>query len=131
VNKVVARYADGRIVRGSTGDFSPARSVFHVAAAGSIDGPIEIQLRDLKALFFVRDLVGDPARQERKTFDPDAPAPGRRIRVEFKDGEVLVGTTQGYQPDRPGFFLALPDSSSNNERCYVVSAAVRAVTFLK
>jgi hypothetical protein len=30
---------------------------------------------------------------------------GRMIKVVFKDGEVLAGTTTGYQPGRPGFSL--------------------------
>jgi hypothetical protein len=55
---------------------------------------------------------------------------GRKIRVRFKDGEVLVGTTQGYQPGRPGFFLVPADPGSNIERCYVISAATDEVTFL-
>jgi hypothetical protein len=43
---------------------------------------------------------------------------------------VLVGTTQGYQPGRPGFFLIPADAKSNNERCYVVASAAREITFV-
>lgn len=49
--------------------------------------------------------------------------------MTFKDGEVLVGTTQGYQPGRPGFFLEPADRASNIERCFVVAAATREVSF--
>jgi hypothetical protein len=58
------------------------------------------------------------------------PGAGRRIKVAFKDGEVLVGTTQGYQPGRPGFFLVPADPSSNIERCYVLSAATQEISFV-
>ena len=46
------------------------------------------------------------------------------------DGEVLVGTTTGYQPGRPGFFLVPADGDANIERCYVVTAATKDVGFL-
>jgi hypothetical protein len=50
--------------------------------------------------------------------------------VVFKDEELLVGTTQGYQPGRPGFFVYPADTQSNNERCYVVSTAAKEVSIL-
>ena len=51
--------------------------------------------------------------------------------MQFADGEVLIGTTQGSQPNRPGFFLDPADDGSNIERCYVVAAAVQEVTFVQ
>ena len=132
MNKVVARFTDGRMVKGVTSDFVPAKERFHVADASAAPGsmPTEIQATDLKALFFVKDFAGNPQRGDRNQFDPAHPPVGRRIRVEFKDGEVLVGTTQGYQPGRPGFFLVPADPGSNIERCYVVTAATRDVRFV-
>ncbi len=131
-NKVVARYADGRIVKGATSDFVAARERFHVSVANASaqSRPVEIETKDLKALFFVKDFAGDPQHVEQKEFDAARPPAGRRVRVTFKDGEVLVGTTHGYQPGRPGFFLMPADANSNIERCYVVSASTREITFL-
>ncbi len=131
LNKVVARYADGRIVKGSTGDFSPAKDTFHVAPAGGDDKAVQVLVRQLKAVFFVRDLEGNPRHEERKEFDHVKPPVGRKIKVEFKDGEVLVGTTQGYQPERSGFFLVPADATANNERCYIVASAVKKVSFVQ
>lgn len=132
VNKVVARFADGRMVKGMTADFFPNKDLFHVVVTASPAGtqPVEIRMQDLKALFFVKDLDGNPDYRERKGFDPARPPVGRVIKVVFKDGEILVGTTTGYQPGRPGFFLIPADPSSNNERCYVVSAATEEIGFL-
>jgi len=132
MNNIVARLADGRMVKGMTADFSPAKDRFHVTAAAATVGatPVEIHTKDLKALFFVKSLAGDPQHVEKKAFDPAHPPAGRRIRVEFKDGEVLVGTTTGYQPGRPGFFLVPADAESNVERCYVVAAATHEISFL-
>lgn len=131
MNKVIARFADGRVVKGMTADFFPTKDSFHVTpAAPAGEKPLEIQTKDLKALFFVKDFAGDPKHVERNEFDPSRPQAGRRIKVVFKDGEVLVGTTTGYQRGRPGFFLVPADAGSNIERCYVVTAATREVGFL-
>lgn len=132
MNKVVARFVDGRIVKGMTADFLPAKDIFHVSAADAPPGtePVEVRTAELKALFFVKDFEGDPEYVERKAFDPLHPSAGRRIKVVFEDEEVLVGTTMGYQPGRPGFFIEPVDSGSNNERCYVVSASTQEISFL-
>ncbi len=132
LNKVVARFADGRVVKGVTADFVQTKDTFHLSPAGAPEGskPVEIHTSQLKALFFVRDFDGKPQYVERKEFDPGRPSAGRKIKVQFKDGESLVGTTTGYQPNRPGFFLVPADGDSNTERCFVVSAATRSVGFI-
>ena len=132
MNKIIARFADGRIVKGTTVDFFPTKDLFHVSVETASAGTkaVEINTNDLKALFFVKDFVGDSQHVESNEFDPSHPPAGRRIRVVFGDGEALVGTTTGYQPGRPGFFLVPADASSNIERCYVVTAATREVSFL-
>lgn len=49
-NKIVVRYADGRVLKGSTADFSPAKPTFHLVPATE-SGPsadvLEIKLADL------------------------------------------------------------------------------------
>ena len=93
-------------------------------------GPVEVHAAELKAVFFVKDFAGNPEYSEHLEADALHPALGRRIKVVFSDGEVVVGTTTGYQPTRPGFFVEPADPVSNNERCYVVTAATREVSFL-
>ncbi len=131
-NKVVVRYADGRLIKGTTADFLPAKNRFHVSLAGAPPdaAPIDIRTEDLKALYFVKDFAGEPGRPKVNEFDEAHPQAGRRISVLFNDGELLVGTTAGYQPSRPGFFVVPADPDSNNERCYVFTAATREVTFV-
>jgi hypothetical protein len=132
VNKVVARFADGRMLKGFTADFVPTKDLFHVTAADAPAGskPVQVQVKDLKALFFVRDFAGNPTHKDRNEFDPSRPPAGRKIKVLFKDGEVMIGTTVGYQPGRPGFFLVPADPEANTERCYVVTSATTSVTFI-
>ena len=131
MNKIVARYADGRTIKGTTVDFFPTKDLFHVNISDE-NGPrlAEVSVKDLKALFFVKDFAGRPERRKVNEFDPSRPAPGRKLKVVFKDGEILVGTTTGYQPGRPGFFVVPADTDSNTERCYVVTASTQEVSFL-
>src|SRR5512136_325932 len=104
--KVVARYIDGRVIKGLSQDFFPNKDHFHVSPAGNPSGEtVEVWVKELKAVFFVRDFAGDAQYNERKQYIQGDKPSGRKIEVTFKDGEVLVGTTMGYDPNRPGFFL--------------------------
>jgi len=58
-NRVVARYRDGRLVKGVTSDFLPTRELFHIAPEGG-GAPLTVKHADLKAIFFVRDFTGNP-----------------------------------------------------------------------
>src|SRR5262245_9057498 len=120
--KVVARYLDGRLVKGYTFDFGPAQPRFHVFAPADPSGQAtRILVQELKALFFVPDFAGDPARRDAQGFPPGDT--GRHVEVRFRDGEVMVGTVDGTFTDPPGFFLVPADPESNNLRVYVVAAA--------
>ena len=131
-SKIVARYCDGRTLKGTTQNFFPNKPVFHVNRHGG-SGPgdvVEVKHEDLKAIFFVRDFTGNAKHVERKKLAPGERPQGRMIEVTCKDGEVIVGTTSGYDAKRPGFFLFPIDPSANNARVFVVSSAVRTVRFL-
>jgi hypothetical protein len=131
-SKIVVRYRDGRALKGTTQNFFPNKPVFHVNRLGGT-GPgevIEVKLGDLKAIFFVRDFTGNAKHVERKELAPGDRPQGRLMEVTCKDGEVIVGTTTGYDPKRPGFFLFPIDPSANNLRVYVVAGAVRTARFL-
>ena len=131
-SKIVARYQDGRIVKGFTSDFLPTKDHMHVVPVGAAPNaaPNEVSIKDLKAIFFVKDFQGNAQHHDVNEFDPQKPVPGRKLRVVFKDGETLVGTTQGYQPGRPAFFLIPADPAANTERCFVISSATREVSFV-
>jgi hypothetical protein len=127
-NRIVARYGDGRMLKGTTQDFAPAKDSFHVIGSEGGARPVKVVVSELKAVFFVKSLVGNSAYHEVKEFE--GPTSGRKVQVTFKDGEVLVGSTQAYQADRPGFFMVPADPQSNNDRIYIVASAVQKVTLL-
>lgn len=130
--KIVAHYQDGKLFKGVTNDFFPNKDLFHFVAreAQPLSKPVELQISGLKGLFFVKDYDGKPDYHEKKDFDPSTPIAGRKIKVHFKDGELMVGTTNGYQPTRTGFFLVPADVNSNNERCFVITSATKEVSFI-
>lgn len=126
LNKVVARYKDGRVVKGTTTDFLPGKAVFHLEIAGGKE-PVEVMVEDLKAIFFVKEFDGNPQYTEAKCFSDSGSGKGKKIVVNFKDGEVLFGYTLGYDANRPGFFVVPSDDRSNNKRVYVVRSSVASV----
>ncbi len=129
--KVVVRYSCGRIIKGFTQDFFPTKKLFHLTPADNLSGkPIEVSIADLKAIFMVGDFAGHPLYKERKKYDPGEKPSGKKVEVTFVDGEVLVGSTLGYDPKRQGFFISPADPKSNNIRVYVVSSFVEKVRCL-
>ena len=130
--KVVVRYADGQIIEGYTQDFLPTNPSFHVHPfdRGASRDTVEILVINLKAVFFVRDFLGDLNFQERKEFFEGAKIIGKVLEVTFKDGELIVGSSLGYDPERPGFFISPADPKGNNLGIFVVSQAVRKVRYL-
>jgi hypothetical protein len=126
--RVVARFNNGTVLKGTTQDFYPSRPHFHLLPA---DGgtPAQIRCAELKALFFVKTFEGDPKRVKRRGFIEASPevAQGRKVVVRFKDGEFLCGYTLSYAPDRDGFFVVPVDTEGNSVRIYVVAASTAEV----
>ena len=115
--KVVVRFSCGRVIKGFTQDFFPAKRLFHLAPVDDPSGkPIEVFIEDLKAIFIVLDFAGHPLYRERKKYVAGENPSGQKLEVTFIDGEVLVGSTLGYDPERQGFFIFPADPKSNNIR---------------
>lgn len=130
-NRVVVALLSGQRLKGYVYDFSPLRDSFTVSPQ---DGtPAErgtrVELRDVKAIFFVNDFAGNPAHKP-NTSEAAPLHHGRRLEVTFADGEKIVGTTEAYNPQKPGFFMIPADSETNNLRVFVASKNVRGVRFL-
>lgn len=130
-NNVVVHYGDGKLLKGYTHDFLPDRESFHLNTAlepgvGTIH---EVKILDLKAVFFVKSIEGNMAYVEKNRFEVvDAKAlHGIKIRVTFKDGEILRGLSLGYNRAKKGFFVVPIDPASNNERIYVVANATAEI----
>ena len=125
-NKVVARFKDGTLIKGHTEDFFPNKKAFHLELLNG--KTVNIETEQLKALFFVKDFEGDKNRKD--SYNDAVPGGGRKVQIKFKDGESVIGYSQGFSPYRPGFFVIPADTQSNNERFFVVKSATEKVTFL-
>jgi hypothetical protein len=129
-NYVVARYRDGRIIKGITYDFGPKKRGFHVNSLGEDVGRVsEVLFSELKAVFFVKSLEGrkGPPSLKEPLEERSEPAGPIRVKITFFDGETLVGTTHGYAAEREGFFVVPLEKDSNNLRVFVISGAVKEV----
>lgn len=127
MNRAVVAFLDGRRLKGYLFNFSALKESFRLFP----DGPLgqqsgnDVLMKDLKAIFFVKDFVGNP--DYTKMPDSDAPKRGRKVVVTFHDGEELSGTTEAYTSQKLGFFVFPHDESGNNLRVFVVNRNVRQV----
>jgi len=130
-NRIVAHFKDGKLLKGFTHDFAPMKQTFHLTSEqeGDKGSIVEVNVADLKAIFFVKSFEGNKDYVEKKKFqDVDTSRlRGLKIKVEFTDGEVLTGISLGYSKKRKGFFIIPIDPQSNNERIYIIADALRDV----
>jgi len=127
MNRAVVAFLDGQRLKGYVFNFSPLKNSFILFPneRSQKESGNEIFIKDLKAIFFVKDFAGNPDYNE--TPKDDAPKHGRKIVVTFKDGEELSGMTQAYNSQKLGFFMFPLDENSNNLRIFVISSNVRQV----
>jgi hypothetical protein len=126
--KFVVRYTNGKVIKGFTQNFFPNKERFHLFPVDNPSGKlIEVFVKELKAVFLVRDFVGNSEYNERKRYVAGENPSGRKLEVSFADGEVMIGSTRGYGQHRPGFFIFPADPKSNNISVFVVSSAVKNV----
>jgi len=128
-NKVVVRFRDGTLLKGYTYDFLPHRNVFHVTQTQYAKEVIEVSHSSLKAVFFVKTFEGNKDHRGPEDFSSESlkNIHGLKVKVTFFDTEMMYGTTNGYTPERMGFFISPADKESNNERVFVITEATLAV----
>jgi hypothetical protein len=127
MHKVVARFADGTVVKGTSMNVDPAKPTVHVRTP---DGQMaEVSLTDLKALFFVKTLEGDATHDEAMSAPPADPrARGSHlVEMRFRDGERLVAFANRYPPIGAFFFVLPVDADSNNIRILVNRAELTTI----
>jgi len=126
---VVARFLDGRVLKGTTHDFAPNKPTFHLhGVCDASERGLIVPIGTLKALFFVKTYEGD-AKHVEDLDVASAAGQGRRIIVTFADDEVVAGFTTGYAKDKQGFFVVPADPRSNNARIYVVTTSVKKIAW--
>jgi hypothetical protein len=127
-NLIVVHMKDGAIHKGITHDFDPSGDSFHLLLAEGGGVPLKIQIEKMKALFYVRDYIGNRDFVARKQFD-DAQRADRRAILTFNDGEEIWGTLGEGSDDEtgPGFFFFPVDSDDNNIRIFVIRSSLKSL----
>jgi len=133
--KVVVKYQNGEIVKGWVEDFRLDRESFILfpLIEYSQEERMEINFIALKAVFFVKDFLGDKNYKKVRTFNIDlkiTPSQ-RKLIVNFVDGEHLYGTSHDYGRYKIGFFIYPIDPKDNSERIFTVQSAVESVRLMK
>ena len=122
--KLVVHKRDGRVYKGVTQDFDPHREFFHFLPGEGGGIPIRMELAEMKALFWVKDYIGNRQYVARHSFEKSDP-PRERTVVTFQDGEEIWGTLTGETDGKLGFFLIPADAEDNNIRIFVVRSALK------
>jgi small nuclear ribonucleoprotein (snRNP)-like protein len=138
MEKVVLRFNSGATLKGKLLDFSLKSESLFFKKISEKDKTV-IDIKELKAIFFVKSFKGKLNYRERKTYTARN-THNKKVFVKFKDGESLTGYLEGSVPWEKGFFLSsekmklkgffiLPtDKDSNNIKIFIVNSSVRDVT---
>jgi hypothetical protein len=122
---IVARFSNGSVLKGVTSDFTPLKTFFNLTFE---NGEMKmIDTDELKAVFFIKE--SESGQHAEDTYKNIANYGGKKVRVHFTDGEIIVGYTMEYMSDYHGFFITPADQESNNERIFVMTAATDKITF--
>ena len=133
--KVIIKYKDGKILKGWVEEFKPQREsfIFFPLFEYSEEKNLVINFESLKAVFFVKDFIGNKDYQKVRTFNIDIniTPTQRKIIVNFLDNERLYGTCLTYGRYKKGFFVFHIDPKDNNERIFVVHSSTKNVRIMK
>ena len=128
VTKLVVALLDGRRLKGYAFNFTPLlREHFNLFPQDLSLGQqgIRVELKDVKAVFFVKDFAGNPAYTEPQPAETNEAR--QHMEITFTDGEKIVGKTVGYDSKKIGFFMVPVDPNSNNLRIFIVNKNVSQV----
>jgi hypothetical protein len=132
-HKVVLKDKNGTIIKGWVDNFNPNREIFflHPLKEYSDKEKLNITLQNLKAIFFVKDFIGNKDYQKVRSFENfNFSTPSQRpVIVYFHDGEKIFGTTYSYNPTKTGFFVYPVDREDNSIRIFAINSAVEKVEF--
>ena len=128
--KVIARFKDGSVKKGTTQNFSPNNVSFNLVTSNG--QTLVVKMEELKAVFFVKDYLGNKLRKDVNIISHDnlKAGTGRMIKVTYSDDEMIVGFSTSYSPNRQGFIMIPADKGGNNERIFVITSAIKKVELL-
>ncbi len=126
-NDVVAHYLNGNIIKGVSMDVAPGKGFCHIRTD---EGITKVEFKELKALYFVKDLAGDSKRDDTQEVEQDDMRlrGSRLLEVVFKDDERLVVLCNTFPPKTERFFVLPVDMDSNNKRILINRDAIVSIS---
>jgi len=118
-NFIIAKYLDGRMVRGHTLDIGNKES-FHLETEQGEH--LTVTIADLKAVFFLKT--------EKQIGKKNPMRAGSKVSVKFHDGEEIIGVSFDFNLKKDRFFLFPLEDKDSNERILVNRRATKSVTNL-
>ena len=129
--KVVVHMKDGMIHKGVTHDFDPDGQAFHMLPGEGGGVPVKVDVDEMKALFYVKDYMGNRDFVARSEFD-EAQRSARRAVVVFNDAEEIWGLLGEEHSDEGLGFLFYPsDKNDNNIRIFVIRSAIKELRLVQ
>ncbi len=130
---VVVYFADGQSKAGKVMFFNLAKTTFPLQVETG-EGKIEtltVRLDDVKKIQFLKKEAGAAPESSlrRETIEQSTfvSSVSLKLAVEFKDGEVLTGSTVKYSPNDKGFFLTPLNPAEPSERIYINGRFVKNI----
>jgi hypothetical protein len=133
-NKMVIRFKDRTLMKGKSADFLPLNQLFHFKdLSGNV---VMVDMETLKAIFFVKSFQGN--KKYSYNYQNIIPWGSNRMKVDFIDGESMIGYAQHYNClrhhvyfSRYGFFISPADFKGNNDQVFVLNSAIEKISFLQ
>ncbi|MEW6600977.1 MAG: hypothetical protein AB1499_08395 [Nitrospirota bacterium] len=127
IDKLVVRFKDKTLIKGMAKDFSFYKSYFTMKL---LDGEeVKVKVDMMKAAFIVKSFAGN--QNYKYKYEDNIPYAGPKVKVEFIDGEIMIGYNV-YDIYGPyGFFMQPADLQGNNKCVFVVASSIRELTMLE
>ena len=124
-NKIVVRFKDSTLLKGTVNVFSPFHKYFQLAMP---DGDVvTVDIDRIKAMFFVKSFEGN--KKYSYTYKDALFWAGDKIMVKFNDGEKLIGYTDQLDCSPKGFFITPADLNGNNKYVFASKSAIQSMSF--
>lgn len=124
-NKIVVRFKDSTLLKGTVCGFSPFHKFFQLKLLGG--DIVTVNIDRIKAMFFVKSFQGD--KKYTYTYKDELFWVGDKIMVNFDDGEKLIGYTQQLDCSPRGFFITPADLKGNNKYVFASKTAIQSMSF--
>jgi hypothetical protein len=131
-HKVVAHFLTKEIKKGTAYDFTSDAPMMHLlllddAGKRQVD---RINLDLIKAIFFVRDHEGNNLYKEKNEFETGKTVYGKKLSVEFHDGEKIVGYSVNNPSQKKRFVMIPADPNGNNLKILINTDTIKDLAYL-